>query len=1164
MDVSNSNHPNNTTNVRVVSLEASDADRLLRSNKITGETVAGTEIIIKPNPILEYDKTNDNVVISIDLSKYTNESNFENTMFKLIDDVPRLFELEKVVNEAQKVNETLDTNLMAESDIVKESTKLFSQETLTVRTKLRKSINGIDIGDPTSFSDNTLEYVIPERKIDFTRQTSNALARLKTAISIFKAFRYILYTIPESIKVQPNISNELWDSITKGKMFKNMYPNIFFSYFSNQSEWFRNELLDLFNHTNFQIGERDTEIYGAIKKSATVCTVTDQYAVELARLANQNFEKHQATKEEIIARYEANSFEDTKINIEEYQEPIKLCIYQPSSEDNMSFILHLMVSLTDRNEMISQYSRILKQLNSFESISIDNALSWNEITSNLSNIIPTYRSALNQAKTVHIEDMLLMETFSFNYDFKFKYINPSDKGMAFFVLIAAIFYSMAFPNIYRKAHGEIGYMVCMALSILLPRKWIDFVRKNGYIEDISGVKVNSTELRKLDVEQLHKGIRYTIMGKKGLTSHDQIMKELAHLLQVKEYEYTLNRKRAANLPYFRSDYKTKMSWKGLKYHEVINMPGLDEWQAKIAQIQTWSDSVLRAVNGSGTTTNKSLSLPIESLKDIINRQSTNLQDSNTLFNFDFARIQEFLKQSFGYVYDEFYDQELEYNTYPRSLVFANLLNDKVTNGVKIHTQIIESMDIFTPLLIALTTNGIVSRNLSRNLINPEEAKKYLDSPRQPSYIRSDDLDNYYLKQINKSRDFNIASWILTCLKDPKQVDDNPWIHIRSDIATVMNFKNYRELMNVVYKSFDLDWNLFFRNVDTGLAYDTRMLEYSLYRADRNLLSMDPIRENLNDVEIFGKKMTQIEAEYAESFNVINKILDPTIKVSNEETIMPTKILPICEGLLLGKMFVNEIEPSRSQIESQVDIWKKDFRIATKFEFKYAPYGEHALGNSPILEVTSHYDSGDIVIKYDLPYHGKEDIPIIHVKYFSDLPDEFLKYIAIAINEGQLIVIASKQRICARTIIDQPTKGIYYESSMNPSKILDILRTPRYDIVEYDFLTTKYATNYMGNSHLIKFYKQYVFPRYNLDANIHAAILGYDMKDSASVLPDKYELTFGEISNDGRMSVTIKNKQVYKVDLPVVNWNNGYKAYKRDLLKDKINIIYTPVRAIYDL
>lgn len=1132
---------------------------------------SGVTYLVSQNPdlITAYNQrfgtalTDDSLIVSLINSAHLNSTNFDSDAaqsmnipvidwesinlttdfgerfeppFQVIKEIPRLFELVSTFNISQQPNHgvrLIDSQFSA-VDTIQKAKELFNSSTLTTRTYLRSEVNGHKISSPNNYDDGLLKIgSVGSGAVNLSQQVHGAESRLFSMIDIFKAFDGKLYAFPSKIIPEKRIDNGATANLTSMPVFENMYPHFYYSIFSFPAAWYRDEIAKMITKAPIFIGDSDIRAIGSIKMNAYLSTITDQFAAELARLNFERMRESQCTSDQLQSRYTANSFKDTEVTVYSDSRIDFLSIYQPSIEEARSFMYHLLVSKRRRTEIIQELTVIIENLNLFFTDNVANVIDWGKISQATSNdqTKQIIKTALTNAGSLSFEKYIIFETFSNFFEFDFTITNSPTKGMAIFTLVSIIILAKTFPNIFQKSIASVGYAAMLAMASLFPVEYRSFISQYGFKVDSKGNR-NSINNVRLTPTELTEGYTYSIFSEhtatKGNNWFIKMVTEFRSYCKPVRSPYHLDRKQNAGYPYMSQDYNTKLSWPEIDL-EAVRSNVETSWSTSLAVA---SDFGSKLIDGSYGTLN--FSREETSLKNLLlilfrSNISAILATSASLYQYSARRVQEMLKQSFGFVYDEFSDTKLLDFQYPAPLVMTTKKNTQV---MLIDPIKITNLNIFSAMRYALCTRGIFKRDNRIAKMDPHDTGELQSFPMNESYIQGHILDRMYIASVMKARMMAIAMWISTSLNDHKDIS-NPLRSFALEFEGYLKLRNWVTLAQVVYERFGLDWNEYFGFL--GGTPDARSLTTRLYRMSR--VRPEPDRTNITRDELLGVDLIEMHPRDKRVFEVISKMF-----FKKREKTKTTSIIPKSTGFSMGKFYVGNM--FASDVFNQWEmIERKNWKIVKKSI-------SGSIGLVPFLQITRN----DAITEYALPYIHQNVQLLLVMDWAYEIQSEFVNVLAKAIFHGKVAVSMVKQEVVAERVIDIADKKIDVSDNFSIDDIMHVLSLPTKGILQKEFVSTYYAANYDTNYDVQSNYIQWVIPLEPLNSNLFAASLTYGEKNERTVLPELAALEFGK---QDALHVNCTSAGVPKINIGLVNWNNALPVLNEKFFKVDVNVNYTP-------
>lgn len=1058
--------------------------------------------------------------------------------FRVIDEVPRLFDLIVTYNSQQSPdyrNKILETSFHT-TETLQQASMMFNSQTLTVRNQLRNEVNGKQIWNVNKYEPGTLK--IPRFQSapqSFAQETYGAESRLRAMIDIFLAFDGVIYDYPN--KLTPNYinNNELTAVLSSMPIYEKMYPHIYYSIFTATSGWYREALNELARKAQIAIGDTQATIHYAMKMTSYIMTITDQFAAELARLNFLRLQMNQINVPMYQARIEANCFADTIVNANIMSDLTYLSLYQPPEADIKAFIYQTLVSKEQREQICQYLTSLISKLSLFHSRSIDESLPWNSLPTVSSGqfVNQALKTTLSNAGSLNIENFLILETFSNFFTFNFDITNAATESNCIFTLLAMVVCAWTFPNVFQKSIGSIGLGAMHCFS-RLSNSWNSFVIKYGSIVDINDNKTASGT-RQMTYDELLAGCTYSIFSKnvgrgQNVTELEKLIAEFRDLCRPNRTPVYLNRKKAASYPYIRSDYKSTLSWPPMDINELRNQV-VTNWASKLKQAISFAEKLIQLKYGKNAPS-ASVTTPKNYLQSLFNQMSINFSSAGSLFQHQCARVQSMLKNSFGFVYDEFSPGSVPDFRYPQPIVMSTVDEKQALPIIPIQ---VDQMNIFTPLYYVLTTSGAVDRPVNVAILDTKES--FYDIVRD-NYIQGHILDQMFVSYTLKARRLNLALWIGRALRSPND-ESNPLKYFAREFRHYLSMSNWVPLMKLIFESLKLDWEIYFLNVPRGTpdsrGFDTRALSQTLYRRSRE--GAIPDTKNNDKSELFGAPFLHPDEKDSAPFKVISKMMF-------NEGDQPTAVIPKGDGFILARFYVDDLKPEFNIDDTWVlvgkDRWKLSYEKAAG-----------VFGIKPVLSIILSDGSEDL---YCLPHIKSNECFLLEVDWMSDIPIEMRSFVAQAIYEGKLGIYCKNQPITAEKIIDIGDRKIDPSRNLYVEKILEILSLPTNAILQHEFVNTKYASNFIGNAGLVPSYVQWIVPLQDLDRTLHAALFSYETRLPNTKLPTIEEVEFGSLSNE---CINFSSRGVPKIELGCVNWNNALPVINKKSLQTEVKVVYQP-------
>lgn len=1051
--------------------------------------------------------------------------------FELLDEIPRIFELRSVLNSNQLPDQ--QTTILATSlnttDVIQKARELWNHGTLTTRVYLRSKVNGHEITSPNTYDSGALKiYNLDDTPITFSSEIHGAEARLRSMIDIFIAFDGKLYTFPSKLIAHRITDCGVMSNLSSMPLHENMYPHFYYSIFSFRDQWFVNELERLYENAPIVVGDGDPVSISGMKVYAFLDTITDQFAAELARINYNKLRTNQCTIDKLQARYEANSFEDTSINLLMSPHIELMAKYQPSETEANAFMYYLLVSKTEKTKISQRLQVMLENLKLFNTLEISDTIGWSNlpIISNGDNTRENIKVALMNAANTTFEQFLIFETFSNFFTFDFKVVNDMSVTTAMFNLLSIIVMAKTFPNLFQKSIGSLGYIAMLCFRNIFPQEMIWFQKTYGSVVSINGVR-NAQSFGLMTDDNLLSGQIYSIFS--DFSSRQirenaflRLISDFKKLCTPNRHQYFLKRKQLAGYPYINSSYTTTLSWPDLSTN-LSESSRLTDWANDLSSVASFGKEMVGIKFGKGENNTPTVT-PKNFMLRFLDSMSVNFTTTASLYQHSAARVQKMLKESFAYVFDEFDDNALHPFQYPRPLVMTTLGTQRPLYIQSIH---VSDLSLHTAMRFALTTQGLSDRNIAVSTDKPTPIAQPI---LKTGYIEGHLLDRMYLESVSSSRNLNLALYITRMIRE--EGTPSPFSEFASAFSNYLKVTNWIPLSKEIFKMFGMDWESYFTSGTAG--FDTRDMSKTLYRMGRDF---EPDYAGVNNDELLGKDFSDISTSDKDMFNVISKLF---FKVNN--TTYASAIIPKSKGFYLGRFYVD------------------DMMVGT-------PYGNWTPVAKGKWEIVTVQVSGHVGLKYVLKIktlmgekeytlpHIKENIQyILHADWTSDIDPSFRHVLAQAIYEGKIAVKFNMQEVAAESIIDVADKLLDVSENLDVKTIESILKKPSGDVLQWDFRSTAYATNFSTNFHVVSSYVQWVTPLQNLNSSLFAAALTPGVKSQKCMLPLPEMLEYGKTN---RIQQNQLSNGTLKIDSGVVNWNNRYPVINKKLFQVDVDIRYTP-------
>lgn len=1070
-----------------------------------------------------------------------NESS-NHTPFRILNEIPRFFEFSVMKNANQNMNplSTVLFNEIMTIDQVQKSGEIFNSSTMTVRIKLRDSINGVDIGDVNVLREGNLKV----KEVVSAYETSQPYAsllenRLMMLLKLYQATDMVLYKIPKKIVINSMLDgSQLHRNLSSMSFFEGDYPSIILSIFLSPTSWFVTAMENLYETAPIILGESHIELWQSKKMTSEISCITDQFASAIANLNFYRLQTSKSTASDYVNRCLANMFERDDIRIvSSVEDNITSLLYEPS---RIEWTLIMYLIIIDRKVRDALYARTLEYIStsnrftvySFESI-------WdpkNGPKSQLSHqMFNTFLLRMAVGNTSSPYELIMLETFSslFRINLNFPSL-PSDFS-AIIEIMALLFFVVVCPAIAQQTIDQWGYRLRKLLSSYLPTYQNQWETAYGVIRN--GSQSHGEYTSRLTRSLSQQGWMYSIFSDvaKVNTVKDNyyaLIKQIRAICIPDSIEIVLNRKRSAGYPYYLDAYTAYASLP--QYDEgELNVDGDTAWVKKLYTIvDVVRDLVdLKVKKGADMSLPKADKTWVNTFFDYI--QSL-LSTTASPFQGTMRRMQNTLMNSFPFVIQR-YSPVSPFNI-PQDLILSPSSLETTQSGIQLNYSSVNQFDPFAPMRLLLTLEGDFKRNISVATSGVPQSDETLPQPQQNSLmLQGHILDNCALSLLPQARHFGLSMQLLRWILDPDE-PTNPIKPIAIGIKHLLKLSNWAVLGRQIFSQFGLSFDDLFSTTLGSVPgiRDGRGITLQLRELDPE--TQRPSKIEL-DGSIFGKQIQYTDRYMSEHLQILSQILLGS----------KSPILNLVEGCYIGRFLVDELSPQQLDIESGWKVIKMFDKDKTQISFQSSP---SKAGYAYSLTITVGTNSET----YFLPYDRRFPNIMIEIDRLSRIPLSHKEVVAQAIVYGNLALKVTKAKI-AVNLTDLPSRTENYSEDKTSSEIERIISVPDGDIISYAAATTIYATNYTLNAKTIPTYVQWMSFMEPVDKNLHAAVLNSGLnKSDITKLPSKYEIEYG---TPGGSISRLFSDGINKLTSNVINWNNSFKAIGDGLIASTPQLEYIP-------
>lgn len=1086
-------------------------------------------------------------------------SGFGLSPFAIQENVPQLFNMKTLYNEAQQTNITdmAMTRFSAQgiNETVQTSIKVFNISTMTVRIGLNENIGNGKILDPNSIADGAIKLQTVERTALVNPQASVNFVenRIFSLLSAYMALDNILVAIPSKITCLDTFSGGVVSSrLLSMPFYEGLAPHLYYSIFSNLPQWMKDYMDETFLDNPLRIGDNVVTSYHGKKLSQYNQLVIDQFTAGVLRLNFDKLRSSLLSTDMIQQKIRASLYTHDDVEVEMIADSEEFTLLYDYTPTEYNLLLFTILTNIDIKKEITDFA--------LEEITKSNRLSraniedvWTPLIaadSNAAGFNTAWLMSINIGDSKSPYEMLIYETFSDFFDFELKF-HSIPRGLEAITEVFNIYtFMILYPRITQRIVHRLGYRLTRLYNAMFRSIFSNFQAKFGDLRSEFGAAAVDMNSYPISMVESQSGYVYTVFtdlkqipaNKKFSSSKNastllndfiNIVNDLRELVLPTTKKIVLNEKRLANYPYLYDDYTTYPSWDAIAHDDYLKsqtsklgdrLVKLLDFTYRFKSLFTAQDPDMNKMPGGFTAYFSTWSKQVSHLFGTV----------GAAFEVTSAMMQTSLFNSPLFVGSM-------YNPHPDRFFFvAQDIGIGPLSSAPLHSTIVPQRLKVPKFLInvgtahALTLEG----EYLRNTLNPTEEVSDMRGPNTRSKTDIGPLNGVavFMKTnslLASSRKYGYAMQITQWLTTPND-HDNPFGPLIEEIAQYMKMSTWVPLVRKVFDLFGLKFDSIFMSTIgvNAIVLDGRSL-------DRVLVIINPATSMaIEDPPMnskFGRKF-----DYMVSFDIskLSILARPLLS-------MDSKIIHIHHDWYFGKMIVDEMSPTQTNLG--ITNWTDETTFNKDFIFSKVFY---KVGQASQLQYRS--DKDGTLKTIILPFTAS-NVPslLIKVDHVRQLKQAYFPVLASAMAEGKIFLRIKHFKIRV-TVNDIPSRtDDCSDKAMSKNEILDILHTTAGGILDRTFNNTLCAVNYNSSLLVQTGYFQWFATPNPADRNIFVSTITNAIeRPPQTILPTSDELGFGPDPN----GLTFKSG-VLKTKSNLINWNNEIPTVSRSLINNiQITII----------
>lgn len=1063
------------------------------------------------------------------------------TPYLITNDVPQLFKFTSLTNEAQQVNlpdlMTMKFSMKEVNDTVEQSIKLFNISTMTVRVELNDKLGSYSIIDPNSLEDGSIKLstVMPAGRENPQRSVNFVENRIFSVVSAFNALDNVLVTIPQKLVVLDSArGGPVAESLIKMPFYKNQHPHPYYSVYSNLPDWARQHFNEAYTANKLQIGDLTVSSYAGMKLAQMTKLVIDQYTAAVLRLNFNKLINHTLTTNVLQEKIRTSLFEHDKLEV------VQLCdledfslLYNYTQDEHNLYMFRLLTDKSTQMKVVNFLNEELAKTNRLTTVPLEDI--WKGLLAGdvqAASFNQTWLSSINIGNNFTPYEMLIYETFSDFFNFNLTYSAIPNSLEAVTEIISIYTFMILYPRVTQRVIHHLGYRLTQLYDAMFPAIFNAFRGEFGDVRTNWGANKFNSYGYQISRNESQQGYVYSVFipltrsrtnerPRTGslqdlLNQFIQLLNSLRQLVIPTTYQYNLDAKRIAKYPFLYDSYTAYASWKPIRY-EDYQTSAYTELGDKLKSLIGFANDFKKLFTNQNPD-NSQIPRGFNSYYTSWTNQLAKLvSTAGTAYQITCAMIQKTLFNSPFYVGSQYTPDPSKFWYVPRDIGIGPLVSASLSSLV-VPTRIhVNNFRINVGMCLAMTMEG----EYLRNTLAPYEGEHDVQQSR--NRIRNDitSLDGVECFKmanslISEARKFGFAMQMTQWLTTPDDTD-NPFGPLVFEIAQYMKMASWVPLVKKIFSIFGLSFEeMFIRSMgQSEFILDGRYL-------DRTLVLVDPSTSMaVKEQPIASKFNVKFNYMVPMDIDKLNILCKPLLSLDS-------KIIYVHKDWYFGKLIVDEMGPTQANLATTN--WVDETSFNRHFKLSRVGYKN---GQAAQLEYLSDKDGRHRTMI--LPYTAANTpVLLIKIDYVRELNLTYLEVLSKAIAQGKIIMRIKNLKVRV-WIEDMPSRTIdYSEPMMSEAEVCSILSLPAGCIIERNFRTTQYATNFSSEALVCPGYIQWFATENPADRNIFAStITNAITRPSQTKLPTSDEMGYGPDEEGLRFP-----NNTLKTESNIINWNNS--------------------------